>query len=82
MNAKAMFDSAKYDLEKETALELVYSHRIYPHSIYFDKKRRRVSKHTKKLVLGIYEYTVVPETITMPELKAINKQVEELGWTL
>lgn len=82
MNAKAIFDLANYDLEKETGLDLVYSHRIYPHSIYFNKQRRRVSKYTKKMVWGINEYTVVPEDITLTELKAINKQVEELGWTL
>lgn len=80
MNAKAMFDFANYDLEKETDLGLVYSHRLYPHFIYFDKQRRHVCKYAKRIAFGIYEHIVVPEAITLTELKAINQQIKELGW--
>lgn len=79
-SAKRMFELINYELNRENKLELVYAHKTYPYFIHFDKTRKNVCKYGKRIAFGIYEYTVIPESIKLSELEAINKQIEEFGW--
>lgn len=70
MTAKEMFEELGYTErpknEYYTDAELIYDReKRYFHSIYFDKDKT---------------IDVSNPTITLDLLKAINKQIEELGW--
>ena len=65
MTAKEMFEELGYELMYNVAFDIVYYNSRYDTYIYFIKPRKHI------------EFT---NEITVEELRAINKQVEELGW--
>ena len=70
MTAKEMFEQLGYierpNNEYDTDAELIYdTQKRFYHSIYFDKDKT---------------IDISSSTITLDLLKAINKQIEELGW--
>lgn len=80
MTAKEMFKKLgykeKFDNLRYLVYEKVYKERIV--AIHFDKKYKKVSKF--KIGLSIYYQERRDVEISLKELQAINKQVEELGW--
>lgn len=64
---------------QETKASIEYEENIldvdYPAKIIFSLKNKEISKEYKD-----YGDTIYSIPITMQELKAINKKVEELGW--
>ena len=78
MSAKEMFEKLGYE-----TLFLPYDyHKEYKNGreifISFDTKKKTVAKGKCGFVVEPMDLKDI--TITMSELKAINKQVEELGW--
>lgn len=80
MSAKEMFEELGYEIDEESELEILYKMKWEISSTYwigFDK--------TKK-TFECFEISDSPFNpsksfkIGIDELKAINKQVEELGW--
>ena len=65
MSAKEMFEKLGYELIHNINTQLMYYGSKYDTYIYFYKMRKRI------------EFT---NEITLEELQAINKQIEELGW--
>ena len=78
MTAKEMFEELGYEIELDNKMELVYI-REFNHDGYDDVE-------TNKIIFDKIHYLVsctnqgyyIP--ISFIELKAINKQIEELGW--
>ena len=69
--AKEMFEELGYKVFEDNEPELdsyciVIATKEYNHSIIFNKKRKKI----------FFDYT----NIGIKELKAINKQISELGW--
>ena len=80
MTAKEMFEKLGYEIDEENDLEILYKMKWEISSTYwvaFDK--------TKKTFSG-FRTSDSPFSpteafkITVDELNAINKQIEELGW--
>ena len=66
MSAKEMFEKLGYKRTTNNKNIVEYTHKIYEGKyIYFGKQNKWIET---------FEY------ITLEELQAINKQVEELGW--
>ena len=80
MNAKRMFELVNYELMLDTEDKLEYEHKIYPYTIYFNKRTMDICKYARKPMTFNFECMVLPEVISYLELQAINQQVEELGW--
>lgn len=66
-----------------------YGYKIFEENDYFIEYQNKLDNCSKFIRFDLIEkiftsfYYVVPDKqsyITMPELKAINKKVEELGW--
>ena len=73
MNAKEMFE------------KLGYEERATNYCIYHSKKNKEINLWISPKVIECFEYNeederCVSSDITLQELQAINKQVEELGW--
>ena len=79
MTAKEMFEELGYELKYQNEWDIKYVKEIKPHQywkspITIDFRihgDNEVYKYDKEMKAGI---------ISFKELKAINKQVEELGW--
>ena len=78
MSAKDMFEALGYEQvigDKE--------HYFYEFIQYRDNEFQRwitFEFNDKTISCGMYDDPVEPMNITINELKAINKQVRELGW--
>ncbi len=74
MTAKEMFEKLGYTLEKVIDDRYINyaSKEVRLAEFYFDTKRKTF---TKQII-----NSAITEPITLEELQAINKQVEELGW--
>lgn len=72
MNADKQFEKLKYKYEKIVDF-ICYTKNNYGKTNYisFDSKTKTISKYTTG---------GESESISLKELKAINKKVEELGW--
>lgn len=70
--ADKMFEELGYKKSLDNKYEIEY----YIHDIYFmfDKEDKTIQKRVE------FDYKCLAKPITMSELKAINKKVEELGW--
>lgn len=67
MTAQEMFEQLGYHKNYEMFGEILYEHEDYETNYFvFEGNRKRVA-------VGSYH-------VTLDELKAINKQCEELGW--
>lgn len=74
-SAKQMFKELDYDIYEETRAKIIY--RLIDHFIEFDRKRGVVEVYKKVYSSG--EISKEPFPIVSAEVKAINKQIEELG---
>ena len=79
MSAKEMFEELGYgqvigDKERYGIGEFI-QYRNYEYSRWIT-----FNFYDKTINCGMYDDPVEPMDITINELKAINKQVEELGW--
>lgn len=78
MKAKEMFEELGYEIVYENKEVLRYRlNRVY---IEFWKVYERITGEKIKELLRISTIDDRPYLLNMKELKAINKQVEELGW--
>lgn len=78
MKAKEMFEELGYEIVYENKEVLRYRlNRVY---IEFWKVYERITGEKIKELLRISTTDDRPYLLNMKELKAINKQVEELGW--
>ncbi len=79
MSAKEMFEKLGYEKEEN-------SRRIYWYSKHFISETNVISfRKTTKVLNNYIEYDSpfapnAPLLLSIEELQAINKQVEELGW--
>lgn len=69
MKAKEMFEELGYKMTMKTKKVICYD-------INNELERRAIwfCIPSKRFIIGAYQY------VTLKELKAINKQIEELGW--
>lgn len=70
---------------KEMFEKLGYEERATNYCIYHSKKNKEINLWTSPKIIECFEYNAedeqcVPSDITLKELQAINKQIEELGW--
>ena len=80
-SAKEMFEELGYELYEET--DIYMSFRKYPDTIEDDGTYQEIFFNTQSMFFVIAEYIegeLEEKFMTTKELKAINKQVEELGW--
>ena len=74
-SAKEMFEELGYEkttvINPDGCIDYINKKKKYS-EIYFDKNFKLITKH--------YLNSGVACPITLEELQAINKQVEELGW--
>ena len=81
MKAKEMFEELGYELYEET--DIYMSFRKYPDTIADYGTYQEIFFNTQSMFFVIAEYRkgkLEEKFMTTKELKAINKQVEELGW--
>ena len=81
MRAKEMFKEVNFKLHAETNDFIIY--RKYPDTIVDDTSFQEIffNNINKFVVVSEYHHGNLEEKfIDLKELKAINKQVEELGW--
>ena len=80
MSARKMFEELGFELDEENDLEILYKMKWEISSTYwvaFDK----TNKTFEGFVTSDSPFSLTEAfKITIDELKAINKQVEELGW--
>ena len=69
MSAKEMFEELGYELETENNWGLQYYNEEEDNEYFFNKEHKWV-----EVPKGAYD------VIDLKVLKAINKQIEELGW--
>lgn len=78
MSAKEMFEELDYIKIKENDNYILYKHKRTPIYIEFTsnfaKSIKNISCYSNFLLFKQNVY------LTLEELKAINKQIEELGW--
>lgn len=75
MSAREMFEELGYELIQDDMYWLIYSFnkdKWYSFNIEFNKNEKQIHIAGKQPSNG--------KVIDMQEIKAINKQVEELGW--
>lgn len=74
-SAKEMFEELGYKevsvIDPDGCIDYINTNEKYS-EIYFDKNFKMITKH--------YLNSGIACPITLEELQAINKQVEELGW--
>ena len=80
MTAKEMFEELGYKVANDCEYYIFYKKPLIENPEY-EKDYLHISfKKLDKAFIKTYGDDNSPEIITMQELKAINKQVEELGW--
>lgn len=74
MTAKEMFEDLGYKYKKQKNL--------YLESIIYEKGSKRILFRYDKKIIPYADYGETEDAtlLTLEELQAINKQVEELGW--
>ena len=73
MSAKEMFEELDYKLNRDDSfIDYIQINKMLNNQIRFFVKDKKVIK--EDFCTGLAKY------ITLEELQAINKQVEELGW--
>lgn len=78
--AKEIFEKLGYKLVNDNEYFLLYEYQIKENA-EFENDYLHISFEKKdKAFIKTYGDDNTPEIITMEELQAINKQVEELGW--
>ena len=77
-NAKTMFEELDYTKIKENDNYILYKHKRTPIYIEFMSNLTKSVKH----ISCYFKYAMFKSNVylTLEELQAINKQVEELGW--
>lgn len=80
MSAKEMFEELGYDLMLDCKYYIYYQKPLKENPEY-EKDYLHISfEKDDKAFIKTYGDDNSPEIIGMQELKAINKQIEELGW--
>ena len=80
MKAKEMFEELGYWIDEESKLEILYKMKWEISSTYwigFDKTKKTFERF---ITSDSPFHPSKSFEIDMPTLKAINKQIEELGW--
>ena len=80
MSAKEMFEELGYELIRDCEFYLFYEKALKENAEYENDYLHISFEKQDKEVIKTYGDDNSPEAITMRELQAINKQVEELGW--
>lgn len=80
MSAKEMFEELGYELIRDCEFYLFYKKALKENAEYENDYLHISFEKQYKEVIKTYGDDNSPEAITMRELQAINKQVEELGW--
>ena len=80
MTAKEMFLELGYKLIKDCKFYLFYEKALKENAEYENDYLHISFEKQDKEVIKTYGDDNSPEAITIQELKAINKQIEELGW--
>lgn len=80
MKAKEMFEELGYKLIKDCKFYLFYEKTLKENAEYENDYLHISFEKQDKAFIKTYGDDNSPEIITMEELKAINKQVEELNW--
>ena len=80
MSAKEMFEELGYKLMNDCEYYLFYEKPLKENTEYENDYLHISFEKKDKAFIKTYGDDNSPEIITMEELKAINKQVEELGW--
>ncbi len=79
MSAKEMFEELDFTLIKNNEMILEYEN-PYNETIYFDKNEKYYSSYCRNNEHDFDVYADEAIIINMKLHKAINKQIEELGW--
>lgn len=80
MTAKEMFEKLGYKFIRECEYYLFYEKALKEDAEYENDYLHISFEKQDKAFIKTYGDDNSPEIITMQELKAINKQIEELGW--
>lgn len=80
MSAKEMFEKLGYKLANDCEYYLFYEKALKENPEYENDYLHISFEKKDKAFIKTYGDDNSPEIITMEELQAINKQVEELGW--
>ena len=80
MSAKEMFEKLGYELIRDCEFYLFYEKALKENAEYENDYLHISFEKQDKEVIKTYGDDNPPEAITMRELQAINKQVEELHW--
>lgn len=74
MNAKEMFEKIGYKYKK--------TKNLYLENIIYEKGSKRILFRYDKKIIPYADYGDIEDAtlLTLEELQAINKQVEEMGW--
>lgn len=80
MSAEEMFEQLGYKLIRDCEFYLFYEKALKENAEYENDYLHISFEKQDKEVIKTYGDDNSPEAITMRELQAINKQVEELGW--
>lgn len=81
MSAKEMFEEINFNLYEETNDYITY--RRYPNTVIDDNSYQEIFFNKSERFIVVSEYykgDLEEKFILISELKAINKQCEELGW--
>lgn len=80
MSAKEMFEELGYKLIRECKYYLLYEKALKEDAEYENDYLHISFEKQEKAFIKTYGDDNSPEIVSMQELKAINKQIEELGW--
>ena len=80
MSAKEMFEKLGYKLANDCKYYLFYEKALKENAEYENDYLHISFEKKEKAFIKTYGDDNSPEIITMEELQAINKQIEELGW--
>lgn len=80
MSAKEMFEKLGYKLGRDCEYYLFYEKALKENAEYENDYLHISFEKQDKAFIKTYGDDNSPEIISIEELKAINKQVEELGW--
>lgn len=80
MSAKEIFEELGYKLIRDCKFYLFYEKALKEDAEYENDYLHISFEKQDKEVIKTYGDDNSPEAITIQELQAINKQIEELGW--
>lgn len=80
MSAKEMFEELGYELIRDCEFYLFYEKALKEDAEYENDYLHISFEKQDKAFIKTYGDDNSPEIISMQELKAINKQIEELEW--